>query len=191
MSTPDQTMTPRGQDVAACGEREVWRQHYPIDTDREREHNRRAFLRTLVATSGVLATGQLALMAIPSPLAEARWNAAGEVVLAKRYQELAPGESLLFHYPDHHSPCLFIRMDPSLSDGAGFVAYSQKCTHLQCPVVPQPDQDRLYCPCHNGAFDLRTGAPLFGPPQHPLPRVRIRIDAIDGTITATGMERSA
>ena len=47
------------------------------------------------------------------------------------------------------------------------VAFSQQCTHLSCAVVPQPEQNRLFCPCHEGAFDLQSGRPIAGPPNRP------------------------
>ena len=67
-----------------------------------------------------------------------------------------------------------------------FVAYSQKCTHLSCAVVPQPDKNRFYCPCHEGSFDLATGAPIAGPPQRPLPRINLELRS--GGVYATGVE---
>jgi Rieske Fe-S protein len=67
-----------------------------------------------------------------------------------------------------------------------FVAYSQKCTHLSCAVIPRPELGSLHCPCHDGFFDLRSGRPTAGPPSRPLPRVVL--DIRDGAIYATGME---
>jgi len=67
-----------------------------------------------------------------------------------------------------------------------YVAYSQKCTHLSCAVIPQPEEGVLHCPCHEGYFDLRSGRPIAGPPNRPLPR--IHLDVRDGAIFATGVE---
>jgi Rieske Fe-S protein len=80
--------------------------------------------------------------------------------------EIAVGSALSFTYPDEHEPCLLMRLSTS-----EFVAFNQKCTHLSCAVVPRPDEASLYCPCHEGRFDLRTGAPTAGPPRRPLTRV--------------------
>ena len=179
---PDQTIGPNGEPVE---KQPQWRREYPIDTDRETEQNRRQFLKTLAIASGAATCGQVALLAAQSPVSAGRWESAGIFVLDKKFGDLKDGESVLFHYPDKHSPCLFVRTSKHTN---GWVAYSQKCTHLMCPVVPEPEKDRLFCPCHNGAFELATGDPLFGPPQRPLPKVKIQIDALDGTIKATGME---
>jgi len=43
----------------------------------------------------------------------------------------------------------------------------------------------LHCPCHNGWFDLATGAPNAGPPRRPLERVTLEIR--DGVLYATGV----
>jgi Rieske Fe-S protein len=44
----------------------------------------------------------------------------------------------------------------------------------------------FFCPCHEGRFDLRTGAPVAGPPRRPLPR--IELDVRGREIYAIGVE---
>lgn len=46
-------------------------------------------------------------------------------------------------------------------------AFSAKCTHEGCTITYQPGQSQLWCPCHDGRFDL-TGRVLSGPPPQPL-----------------------
>jgi cytochrome b6-f complex iron-sulfur subunit len=46
-------------------------------------------------------------------------------------------------------------------------AFSAKCTHEGCTVTFVPAQSALWCPCHDGRFDL-TGRVLSGPPPQPL-----------------------
>ncbi len=45
-----------------------------------------------------------------------------------------------------------------------FLALSSVCPHLGCRVHWESQQDRFFCPCHNGVFD-RDGNPVSGPPQ--------------------------
>ena len=45
-------------------------------------------------------------------------------------QDVPVGGVKLFSYPTAHDPCLLIRLSQDQ-----FVAYSQKCTHLSCPVT--------------------------------------------------------
>jgi cytochrome b6-f complex iron-sulfur subunit len=46
-------------------------------------------------------------------------------------------------------------------------ALSAKCTHEGCTVTYLPGQSVIWCPCHDGRFDL-TGRVLSGPPPQPL-----------------------
>jgi Rieske Fe-S protein len=85
-------------------------------------------------------------------------------------QELAPGQVKLFNYPEADEPALLIRLQ-----SGEFVAYKQRCTHLSCPVHFVSANNRLECPCHNGAFDATTGNVLEGPPPRPLPRITLLI----------------
>jgi cytochrome b6-f complex iron-sulfur subunit len=48
-------------------------------------------------------------------------------------------------------------------------AFSAKCTHEGCTVTYQSAQSILWCPCHDGRFDL-SGRVLSGPPPQPLPK---------------------
>jgi Rieske Fe-S protein len=92
------------------------------------------------------------------------------------------GGSLVFEYPGEHDTCVLVR----LAD-AEVVAYGQKCTHLSCAVVPEPEQGVLHCPCHEGLFDLRSGRPIAGPPRRPLPRIVLEVRERD--VYAVGVEQ--
>jgi Rieske Fe-S protein len=95
--------------------------------------------------------------------------------------DLAVGAALGFTYPDEHEPCLLVRLTSS-----EFVAFNQKCTHLSCAVIPRPAEGSFLCPCHEGRFDLRTGAPTAGPPRRPLTRIVLETRGRD--IYAAGVE---
>jgi Rieske Fe-S protein len=95
--------------------------------------------------------------------------------------DLSVGEVMSFHYPGEHDPCVLIRTDEQT-----FLAYDQRCTHLACAVIPRPEKGDIYCPCHEGFFDLNTGAPTAGPPRRPLPRIALEIR--NGIVHATGVE---
>ena len=57
---------------------------------------------------------------------------------------------------------------------------------LSRAVIPRPAEGTFYCPCHEGRFDLRTGAPTAGPPRRPLTRIVLDIRGRD--IYAVGVE---
>lgn len=50
----------------------------------------------------------------------------------------------------------------------------------------QDDRQRFFCPCHDGAFDVRSGVPTAGPPRRPLSR--IRLERSGGVVYAVGVE---
>ncbi len=54
-----------------------------------------------------------------------------------------------------------------LQSGDQLAAFTAKCTHEGCTVTYLPGQSVIWCPCHDGRFDL-TGRVLSGPPPKPL-----------------------
>ncbi len=60
-----------------------------------------------------------------------------------------------------------------------FVALSSTCPHLGCQVHWEPQNDRYFCPCHNGTFNaagVATGGPPFDAGQD-LPPYPLRVDS--------------
>ena len=66
-------------------------------------------------------------------------------------------------------PALLIRA-PS-GDLRAFIAI---CTHLDCTVQYRADTSHIWCPCHDGVFDL-TGHVFSGPPPRPLERLTVNL----------------
>ena len=147
----------------------------PYRRAQEAERSRRDFLRMLVVVSGGLA---VSTGAVAAGLFERRVASRHQAV--KVAPSLAPGDSLSFAYPAADNPAIAV----ALADGTP-VAYSSVCTHLGCAVLWRRQEGRLACPCHEGAFDPRTGAVVAGPPPRPLPRITLEQRA-DG-IYATGI----
>jgi Rieske Fe-S protein len=46
---------------------------------------------------------------------------------------------------------------------ADFLALSSTCPHLGCQVHWEPQNNRFFCPCHNGVFEP-SGKAIAGPP---------------------------
>ncbi len=173
---PEQITTP--PDGRPLEEQPRWRQDFPVDWPQDEYVARRDFVKFLLLTSLAFTTGQFWLLG--SSLLRRR-TAAAERAIAN-VDDLAPGESLIFRYPEETSPArLLVRVDEET-----FVAYEQQCTHLTCPVVPDVAHGELHCPCHEGIFDLLTGRPLAGPPRRPLARVTLEVR--EGVVYATGLE---
>lgn len=61
---------------------------------------------------------------------------------------------------------------------AGLRAISTTCTHLGCKSYWEPDNNRFFCPCHDGVFDI-NGDVVSGPPPRPLERYPVEVDEND------------
>lgn len=155
------------------------REDFPIDWDEDGYVSRREFFKFITLASGGLAAGSVGL-AVWSQTA--RQERSFEPLRIAAFDDLEPGASKGFAYPRPTDICLLIRKP----DGT-FAAFSRRCTHLSCPVNYEPENARLFCPCHSGAFAVEDGRVLQGPPPHPLPRIKLEIR--DGSIWATGITR--
>ena len=156
----------------------AWRTDFPIDSPQDHYVERREFMKFLVLTSLAFTAGQFWIAA------QNWWRRRrGEPGLARltSVEEIPVGSTQTFAYPTKHDPCVLIRTDERT-----FVAYSQKCTHLSCAVLPQVKDGVIRCPCHDGVFDLASGRPIAGPPRRPLSQVRLAIRG--GQIFAAGVE---
>ncbi len=179
MSTENLENTSAAPDGRPAEEQPVWRQEYPIDWPAAEYVTRREFTRLLLVTSFAFVVGQAWI--VLSSLARKASAAQPPRVEIATTDQVPVGGSLLFYYPHENSPCLLVHLS-----AAQYVAFSQKCTHLSCPVLPEVDRGRFHCPCHEGEFDIQTGVPLSGPPRRRLPQVALEFS--DGRIYATGIE---
>jgi Rieske Fe-S protein len=165
-------------DRRSMDDQPAWRHDFPIDWPQDHYVARRDFTKFLVLTSFAFTVGQV-WIGIQNLLRLRRGDP--PIVKVANASALAVGQTVPFHYPGEHDPCLLIR----LADDR-FVAFGQKCTHLACAVVPEFADQHLLCPCHKGYFDIETGKPLAGPPRRPLPRVELLVQG--DAIYATGVE---
>ena len=141
-------------------------QDFPYERSEEAQVTRREFCNFLALTSTALFVGAAGF--------------AGKAALdARREQTFTPapipdaakmavGSSLNFAYPTEKDSAILVRVSED-----EYHAYGQKCTHLACPVYFEKQHGRLECPCHEGAFDVRTGNVLYGPPPRPLDRIEL------------------
>ena len=176
--TPDHTTPDRDP-----SNQPLWRKQFPVDTASDAEANRRGFIGGLAVAGVTMGIGAGGFQTFSKPTAnESGFTAHEPLTLEKKLPDMADGEAQLFHFPDHRSPCLLVKLSST-----EFVAFSQKCTHLACPVIPRADVGEFHCPCHKGVFDLKTGKPKSGPPQTALPQVQVTV-AEDGTLSAVAVE---
>jgi Rieske Fe-S protein len=156
----------------------AWRTDFPIDWPQDHYVERREFMKFMVLTSLAFTVGQF-WIAAQNWLRRRRGGL--EMLRVASVADVPVGGTYLFSYPTGQDPCVLVR-----TADRTFVAYSQKCTHLSCAVLPRVEAAVIRCPCHDGLFDLASGRPLAGPPRRPLSRVTLQFNG--GQIFATGVE---
>ena len=175
VDTDDITRAPDGRPL---DEQPKWRRDFPIDTPQDLYVARRDFMKFMVLTSLAFTVGQFWIAA-------QNWfrrrRGEPEIRRIASLSDIPVGGAITFLYPDQTDRCILVRPAEDV-----LVAYSQQCTHLSCAVIPQPEHSRLFCPCHEGAFDLQSGRPIAGPPNRPLTRVMLDVRGTD--IYASGVE---
>ena len=154
-----------------------WRKDFPIQWGADNYVTRREFTKFLVLISGANVVGN-SYFVLQKFNQQRRPHPS---VLVAKATEIANGHVKLFRYPTESDPAILIRLE-----SGDFVAYTQRCTHLSCPVQFAAATNRLECPCHNGVFDAATGNVLEGPPPRPLPRITLRMSGDE--IFAEGVE---
>jgi len=94
-----------------------------------------------------------------------------QTTVAAKIGELAPNTFKLFKFGSIPGILVY-------TTGGEFRAFVATCTHLTCTVVYKEDSELLFCPCHNGKFDL-NGNVLSGPPPAPLEILDVTVSGED------------
>ncbi|MCH8829882.1 MAG: Rieske (2Fe-2S) protein [Planctomycetes bacterium] len=74
---------------------------------------------------------------------------------------MSAGDSIDFAAPS--GATVIITRQQETSDAEAFIALSNVCPHLGCRVHWEAQNQRFFCPCHNGVFDAE-GRATSGPP---------------------------
>ena len=128
---------------------------------------RRRFLQ------GLLGTGLLASLAsfiyplvryvVPPESADL----GNQEVVAALANELKPNSGKIFRFGTR--PGLLIH-----TASGEYKALSATCTHLGCIVQFRPQQQDIWCACHNGVYDT-SGRNVSGPPPRPLGMLTVHV----------------
>ncbi|MBL8013929.1 MAG: ubiquinol-cytochrome c reductase iron-sulfur subunit [Candidatus Omnitrophica bacterium] len=146
-----------------------WAEDFSIEANQDKNVSRRDFIRFLSLVSFGLLTGTAGVF-LKSFYKSDSAPVSGVKILGAN--EIAVGESRSFTIPGKREPGIAVRLNENT-----YVAYGQKCTHLQCPVLWSKDAGKLVCPCHNGAFAVEDGRVLYGPPERPLPQLDVAVQS--------------
>jgi cytochrome b6-f complex iron-sulfur subunit len=86
---------------------------------------------------------------------------------------IRPGQGKNFQFG--HQPGVILHD----ADGQ-FYAYNAVCTHLGCTVQYNSEKANIWCACHGGVYDAKTGKNIAGPPPKPLKP--LNVDVVDGQL---------
>jgi Rieske Fe-S protein len=92
-------------------------------------------------------------------------------VVAAKVGELKDNAAKVFKFGS--TPAILIR----IPDG-NYRAFTAVCTHLGCTVQYRSDLHEIWCPCHNGKYNLQ-GRNVSGPPPRPLAQYQVHIQGED------------
>lgn len=152
-------------------------ERHELDSNEPSHTTRRAFCADLMLTSAGLV---LAAPNLPKVMAAQDSAVAYPPHKIEGAEEMLPGSSLYFNFPTRQDPAVLLRA----TDGE-YRAYSRRCSHAGCSVEFDPPARCLKCPCHRGAYDIRMGHVMFGPPRRPLDVIVLQVRA-GGQIWAVG-----
>lgn len=135
----------------------------PADGAPQQGEDRRAFLdkasKAAMAAGlvgGYGAFGAVALRYLyPSGEGDVAWQ------YVARVDRIAVGSSLRYRGPSGETINIARQGREGTADD--FVALSSTCPHLGCQVHWEGNNNRFFCPCHNGVFDP-SGVAIDGPP---------------------------
>ncbi len=147
------------------------------DEHSQADPDRRRFLGVSVAMAGGLTAGYGTMLIIAGRYLYAPSDLAYGWMYVDLVDRFAVGESRRFIAPDGQSIVIARHGDTGAAED--FVALSSVCPHLGCQVHWEPNNDRFFCPCHNGAFDPQ-GKAIAGPPaaaNQSLPEYEMNVDA--------------
>jgi len=147
---------------------------------------RRRFMVVGANTAGAIAAASFTLPALGLGLGPifkgkpARWETVGTVDQFNKFNYVPVVLTLEPNIGEAGKTTVYVRkFNPAIDTdrydrGAKFVAISDRCAHLGCPVRWVDAAERFICPCHGGVYDL-LGRPVGGPPVRPLDRFYTRV----------------
>lgn len=133
--------------------------------------SRRTFLKVAAGALGACYAGGIGYPVyryLASPVEKAESVAAVNEVTVPDVGTIPRNAALMFKFGT--KPAMLIHHEDD-----SWSALSAVCTHLGCTAGYDPQEKRIFCPCHNGVYDAKTGANVSGPPPKPLDQFKVVI----------------
>jgi cytochrome b6-f complex iron-sulfur subunit len=140
--------------------------------------NRRRFINLFFGGSFAATLAAFLYPVIRYVLPPKQTEAIQKKVAAARTGELAPNSAKIFKFGS--TPAVLIN-----TPEGKLLAFSAVCTHLTCTVTYETSTSTLYCPCHNGRFDM-AGHVISGPPPRPLEVYDVEVAGPDIFVSKKG-----
>lgn len=133
--------------------------------------SRRTFVKAGMAVAGAAYAAALGYplyryLATPAECADVL--AAVKEIVLKDADQLPREAALMFTFAGR--PALLLHHADDT-----WTALTAVCTHLGCTVQLDKDRKVLYCACHGGTYDPKTGANISGPPPKPLVNYKAQV----------------
>jgi cytochrome b6-f complex iron-sulfur subunit len=138
---------------------------------------RRRFLEILLGTGVTASLVSFLYPVIRYLIPPQRTDLGSSTVLAAKVGDLKVNSGKIFRFGD--KPALLV-----LTQGDKYLAFSAVCTHLGCTVQYRSDEHEIWCPCHNGKYDLH-GRNISGPPPKPLTEFDVHVQGDDIYVSRT------
>jgi cytochrome b6-f complex iron-sulfur subunit len=138
-----------------------------VEPQAEAKSIRRSFLKTLWTVLGLTALGEIFWVFFSFVKPERKKNnvSTAQTVNAGTTDTYKPGSVTAFVNGQFYLVCL--------GDG-GFLAMSNKCTHLGCALTWDEEKKQFICPCHASVFDI-NGNVLSSPAPRALDLFSLKI----------------
>ncbi len=133
---------------------------------------RRRFLDLVLGFGFVSSAVAMVYPALRYLIPPASGEPATASVVAARLSELPPNTGVIFKFGSR--PGLLLR-----TPEGELRAFNAICTHLECTVQYRAETSQIWCPCHNGVFDL-AGNVVSGPPPRPLEQFTVNLRGESG-----------
>lgn len=143
------------------------------------DDSRRTFLKIAAGALGACyaaGVGYPVYRYLASPVETAESATEVKEVVLDNAAALPKNTSMMFKFGSQ--PAMLIHHDDD-----SWTALSAVCTHLGCTAGYEPNEKRVFCPCHGGVYDAKTGANVAGPPPKPLAQFQVK--NVDGKMVVS------